>query len=314
MREEIVFKAMADTTRLRLLEVLGKQELNVSELVEVLRQPQSTVSRHLRTLREAGLIIDRRDGTNVLCSLAGFRGNGGAQDLRGQVLEWVQGQPVPSTLRRRLERVLHRRTERSRGFFEEVGQRWDHIRTECFGNRFHLEALTALLPSDWTVADLGTGTGYLLPVLAGTFRRVIAVEPVSAMLKAARTRPELAGVQNVDFREGDLSELPIADGEVDAALAVLVLHHVPTPPGALLEMRRVVRPGGTVLIVEQDAHELAEFHERMQDRWWGFEPNWLREQVKGAGFADVCWRRLDTAEASPGPGMQAPDLYVMTAC
>lgn len=313
MQEEVVFKAMADPTRFRLLQILCQQEVNVSELVEVLRQPQSTVSRHLRTLREAGLISDRRDGTNVLCSLAEARGNGGSGELRGQVLEWVKGQPVPRTLQRRLDRVLHRRTERSRGFFEEIGQRWDHIRTECFGNRFHLEALIALLPSEWTVADLGSGTGYLLPVLVASFQRVIAVEPVAAMLSAARTRPELAGVKNVDFREGDLSELPIADGEVDAALAVLVLHHVPSPPGALSELRRVVRPGGSVLIVEQDAHELSDFHERMQDRWWGFAPDWLREQVLAAGFADVRWRRLETAESSSGPSIEAPDLYVMTA-
>jgi DNA-binding transcriptional ArsR family regulator/protein-L-isoaspartate O-methyltransferase len=313
MHGEVVFKAMADPTRLRLLQVLSGQELSVSELVEVLRQPQSTVSRHLRTLREAGLIADRRDGTNVLCSLAAIHGNGGSTELRGRVLEWIQEQPVPRPLNRRLERLLQRRTDRSLGFFEEVGERWDQIRTESFGNRFHLEALTALLPSEWTVADVGTGTGYLLPILAASFRRVIAVDPVAAMLEAARARPELAGVNNVEFRKGDVSQLPMTDGEVDAALAVLVLHHASSPPGALSELRRVVRPGGRVLIVEQDAHELADFHERMQDRWWGFEPDWLKAQAEAAGFADARWRRLETAESSAAPTVEAPDLYVLTA-
>jgi DNA-binding transcriptional ArsR family regulator/protein-L-isoaspartate O-methyltransferase len=313
MREEVVFKAVADPTRLRLLQILSGHELSVSELVEVLHQPQSTVSRHLSTLRHAGLIADRRDGTNVLCSLAAVRDNGGSGELRGRVLEWIQEQPVPSTLSRRLQRLLQRRTDRSLGFFAEVGERWDQIRTESFGDRFHLEALTALLPCEWTVADVGTGTGYLLPILAASFRRVIAVDPVASMLEAARARPELAGVSNVEFRKGDVSQLPMADGEVDAALAVLVLHHASSPPGALSELRRVVRPGGRVLILEQDAHELADFHERMQDRWWGFEPEWLKAQAEAAGFADARWRRLETAEPSAGRTMEAPDLYVLTA-
>lgn len=312
MQGDLVFKAMADRTRRTLLQVLSINELTVSELVEVLGQPQSTVSRHLRVLREADLITERRDGATVLSTAVMPDPNGGPETLNERIVDWVRQQGLGKRLGRRLDRVLQRRAGRSLGFFEEVGQRWDQMRVECFGDRFHLEGLVSLLPRDWVVADIGTGTGYLLPTLAACFRQVIAVDPVESMLEAARSRPELASRQNVDFRLGDLSELPIRDGGLDLGIAILVLHHVPSPSSALGELRRVIRPGGRVLIVEQQAHELREFHDRMRDRWWGFEPDPLAGQVAAVGFSDVIWRRLQTAEPSGNPCVEAPELFALT--
>ncbi len=312
MRNDLVFKAMADRTRQTLLQVLWNNELSVSELVEVLGQPQSTVSRHLRVLREAELVSERRDGTTVLSSAIVPGANGEADGLHARIVEWAGQQPVAKGVARRLGSVLRRRSARAIGFFEDVGQRWDQMRIECFGERFHLEALLSLLPADWVVADIGTGTGYLLPVLAGCFRRVIAIDPVESMLGVARERPELAKAANVEFRQGDLSRLPLDDGAVDLAIAVLVLHHVPSPGDAVREIARVVRPGGNVLIVEHQAHELREFHDRMQDRWWGFAPDELVTRLTATGFSDVRWRTLATAEPAGKAAVEAPDLYVMT--
>ena len=106
---------------------------------------------------------------------------------------------------------------------------------------------TASFPAAWTVADIGTGTGYLLPILAARFQRVIAVEPAGAMLDAARNRPELKTAANVEFREGSLAPLPLADREVNLAIASLVLHHVARPIDALRELHddrgALERPG-----------------------------------------------------------------------
>ncbi len=304
---------MADRTRRALLQVLLQNELSVSELVEVLGQPQSTISRHLRVLREAELVRERRDGTTILSSAIVPAANGAADGLHARIVEWAGQQPMAKRVARKLDEVLHRRANRSLGFFESVGQRWDQMRIECFGERFHLEALLALLPADWTVADIGTGTGYLLPVLAGCFRRVIAIDPVATMLDVARSRPQVAQAANVQFRQGDLSGLPLDDGSVDLAIAVLVLHHVVSPDDALRETARVVRPGGKVLIVEHQPHELREFHDRMQDRWWGLAPDDLRVGLAAAGFTDIRWRPLATAEPAGKTAVEAPDLYVMTA-
>lgn len=296
MSSDVVFKALADPTRQRILQVIVNQDVNVSELVEVLRQPQSTVSRHLKVLREAELILDRREGTAAVYAAVSPapNGNGVKEGLRGRLLEWVADEPLPRAVARRLDKVLHRRRVRTEAFFERVGHRWDQMRVDCFGAAFPFEALTALLPQEWTVADVGTGTGYLLPSLVARFRRVIAVDPVPAMLEVARSRLDPRDLDHVDFRSGDLSQLPIDEGQVDLALAILVLHHVPSPPEALAELGRIVKPGGRLLIVEHAAHQCAEFHERMQDRWWGFEPvRWPAKWAKSASrtYGTCRWPR-----------------------
>jgi len=332
MGTELLFKALADATRQRLLRVLSLQELSVSELVEVLDQPQSTLSRHLKVLRQAGLLVDRRSRTTVLYAavppdrqlpghgpVARLGGNGlrrsstGINGLRGRLLEWVGNEELDPTVQARLERVISRRSGPRRDFFESVGARWDQLRIEAFGEVFHFEALAALLPAEWTVADIGTGTGYLLPVLSSRFHRVIAVEPAGTMLEVARNRCAQISANNVVFREGSLSRLPLDNGEVDLAIASLVLHHVDWVEPALAELRRCIRVGGRLLIVEQEEHHHPEFHERMGDHWWGFSPEALAERVGQAGFAGMKVRPLCTARPARPHVNDVPKLFVLTA-
>ena len=305
---DVVFKAMAERTRQRALTVLHRHELSVSELVDVLRQPQSTVSRHLRILREAGLIRDRRDGTTVLYAATDGANAGYGSELVAKMLAWVAEQPLPAGLNKRLDVVMHRRRQMSDRFFHELGRHWDNLREESFGAAFHLEAAWALLPPEWVVADIGAGTGYLLAPLANCFQRVIGVDPVEKMLEAARHRVAQAGLDNVDLRCGDLSDLPIPDATVDLAVAALVLHHVPSPQEALAELHRIARPGGRALIVEQAAHENETFRDHMQDRWFGFEPDDLAGRLESVGFKDVRSLPLTSVERAA----DAPELFVVT--
>lgn len=309
MESETVFKAMADKTRQRTLSVLRLHELSVSELVATLNQPQSTISRHLKVLRDAELIRDRHHGTTTLYSVADPTRNGSRGDLNERLLDWIASQPLEPSVSSRLDRVIHDRRDMSSRFFDRIGRQWDALREESFGAYFHLEAFLTLLPDDWIVADIGTGTGYLLPALARHFQRVVAVEPADRMLAAARRRIELGEVANVDLRRGDLSNLQINDAAVDLALAVLVVHHVPAPRDALLELHRIVRRGGRVLIVEQTSHQDDAFRERMQDRWWGFDPKEFRSLLESVGFQDVASRSLATVNQAD----DAPDLFVVTA-
>lgn len=309
MEPEAVFKAMADRTRQRTLAVLRRYELSVSELVETLQQPQSTISRHLKVLRDAGLICDRRHGNTVLYCVPQPNGNGDREDLRSRMLEWLADQPLAESVETRLQRIIRKRRDMSSRFFDRIGRQWDTLREESFGSRFHLEALFALLPRDWVVADVGTGTGYLLPTLSRHFHRVIAVDPVENMLAAARHRVEDAGTANVDLRRGDLASLPIRDATIDLALAMLVVHHVPTPREALSELFRIIRKEGRVLIVEQTAHHNESFRERMQDRWWGFDPGEFVDLLRSVGFNDVTATSLVNVDR----GDDAPDLFVVTA-
>ena len=308
MEPEAIFKAMADRTRQRALALLTKYELSVSELVEVLQQPQSTVSRHLKILRDARLVRDRRSGTTALYAANGLANGGDNNGLAGRLLAWADEQSISTAASRRLQAVMTRRREMSDRFFSEVGRHWDKIREESFGATFHLEALVALLPRDWTVADVGTGTGYLLPTLARRFKQVIAVDPVEQMLEAARHRVETEGLENVDLRSGDLSRLPIIEGTVDLAVAVLVLHHVPVPAAAAGELVRITRAGGRVLLVEQGEHGSEPFQDRMQDRWWGFSADEVAGLLEGVGLTDVETGSL----GAPDPADDVPELFVVT--
>ncbi|MCP4591119.1 MAG: metalloregulator ArsR/SmtB family transcription factor [bacterium] len=309
---DVIFKAVAEGTRRRILQVLLQHELSVGELVTVLGHPQSTVSRHLGILRSAELISDHRNGAAVHYAMSSATVGGDNEALGTQVVRWLEKERLPEVLLKRLEEVLECRHAEAVDFFEGVGGRWDQMRTDCFGSGFHLEALAALLPGEWSVADIGCGTGYLLGPLAAVFAKVVAVEPVAALLRAARERPELAGVGHVEFRSGDLRNLPLSDGEVDLAIAMLVLHHVPDPAGALREVSRVVKPGGRVLVVEQQPHRSEAFRELMQDRWWGFEPADLAEQLGAVGFTRVGWHELRSAAATSASAPETPGLFVLS--
>jgi ArsR family transcriptional regulator len=313
MAPDLMFKALADSTRQRLLSVLSTHELSVTELVEVLEQPQSTISRHLKVLREADLLIDRREGPTVRYSARPLTTNGPSPAIRDQLVEWARHERLDPGIKQRLARVLRRGKSNSSDFFETLGHRWDQLRIETFGEAFHFEALTALLPREWVVADIGTGTGYLLPILAARFQKVIAVEPAEAMLAAAQSRPELENTRNIVFRSGSLADLPIETGEIDLAIASLVLHHVSEPQGALRELRRSLRDGGKLIIIEQEAHEYVAFHNRMGDEWWGFEADKLNDWAREAGFVDIHVSPLSSVHPSVRVAGEVPGLFVLTA-
>ncbi len=311
-----VFRALADSTRQRLLQLLIIEELNVSELVEILGQPQSTISRHLRVLKESSLVRDRRHGTAVLYSAARSLqttdDEARVEDLQSLMLDWLGLRPVPPVVRERLDHVLHHRASDGAAFFNRVGKRWSELRRDAFGSAFATEALVSLLPREWTVADVGTGTGDLLPVLASNFRRVLAIDPAETMLGCARQRATEHGVTNVAFHLGKLADLPLESASCDLAIAILVIHHVKNPEAALSELHRVVRPGGRVLIVEQELHENQAFYETMKDLWWGFAPAELASALTEAGFAEVRSQRLTTVMESSGAA-ESPPLFVLTA-
>lgn len=311
MVTDVIFKSMTDPIRRRILQVLLQNELGVSELVNVLEAPQSTVSRHLKTLREAGLVDARQSGTSATYFTLRSQ-NGPDHDLRDRVLDWSASQELPTTLKSRLDAVLQSRQTDSDAFFSQVAHRWDAMRSDCFGNAFHLDALTALLPSDWTVVDVGCGTGYLLPLLAQRFAKVIAVDPVDEMLDVSRERLSDESAKHVTYRKGSATDLHIDDNQADLCIASLVLHHEPSPPDALTEFCRILKSGGRVLIIEQDAHSLTDFHEMMQDRWWGFDRNELCAQLTSAGFEKCEAHDLHSVAPAKASTIDAPGLFALT--
>ncbi|MCC7043819.1 MAG: ArsR family transcriptional regulator, partial [Acidobacteria bacterium] len=297
---------LADATRCRMLWLLEQQELTVSELCSVLQLPQSTVSRHLKTLADAGWVTSRRDGTSRYYALA----SGDADEARTQIWALTRAQLVGRAGieqdGRRLSSVLAGRSRTSQAFFATAAGEWDHLRDDLFGGQLSVQALVSLLPDHWAVGDLGCGTGPLLPLLSSSVRQVIGVDGSDEMLAAARSRT--SHLPNVDLRRGSLEALPIDDGTLDAAVMMLVLHHLPSPAAALSEACRVLKPGGRLLIVDMAPHEHEDYRQQMGHVWLGFSDDHLRRLCEQSGL-DL--RRV--APLVPVTEARGPTLFAATA-
>jgi 2-polyprenyl-3-methyl-5-hydroxy-6-metoxy-1,4-benzoquinol methylase len=232
---------LADPFRGRVLLLLEDQELSVSELCAVLQQPQSTVSRHLKVLSDGGWLGSWRDGTSNLYRLAAGQLDAEAGELWRLVRRQVADLPAAAQDRARRNAVLRARRARSKEFFAAAAGEWDRLRRELFGAPAESVPLLGLLDPGWTVGDLGCGTGATAELLAPFVSRVIAVDESAEMLAAARER---LAARNVDLRQGALEALPVADGELDAAVLMLVLHHLADPAAVLAEAARALAPGG----------------------------------------------------------------------
>ncbi len=292
---------LGDPIRARILLLLERHELTVSEVCTVLQLPQSTVSRHLKVLSSDGWIGARRDGTSRRYSIHPLHEDSGA----GRLWELVrEEQSETSTARedaRRLESVLAHRRSRSKEFFTASATRWAELRQELFGQRFDLEGLLGLLDDEWVLGDLGAGTGQLAHTLAPHVARVIAVDDSPAMLDAAAKR--LEGVGNVELRHGRLEDLPIEDGSLDAVTLVLVLHHLPEPEKVLAEAARALKPGGKLLVVDMLPHEREEYRREMGHVWLGFALEELRDYLEQAGLGSIRIHPLAPDAQAKGPGL-----------
>lgn len=297
---------LADPIRCRMLLPLERHELTVNEICSVLQLPQSTVSRHLKTLADDGWVVSRRDGTSRFYGMVFEDLDGGAQRLWPLIREQVSSTNGAEQDERRLKSVLSRRRTKSEEFFASASGKWDHLRTELFGDTFQLYALLALIDPKLTVGDLGCGTGQVSELLAPHVAKVIAVDGSTDMVQAARRR--LKGATHVDIRRGDMEALPIDDGQLDVAVLTLVLHHVPEPVRALTEVNRVLKPGGRVLMVDMLPHDREEYQQQMGHVWLGFSEKTIKKHLEAAGFEKPVITPLPT-EAD----VKGPSLFVATA-
>jgi ArsR family transcriptional regulator len=295
--------ALADATRGRLLLALERQELTVSELCAALQLPQSTVSRHLKVLAEGGWVGSRPDGASRRYRMATTELDQPARRLWNLVREQLSITPGATRDAERVRSVLARRQTRSQEFFASSAGQWDRLRSELFGHRFETLALLGLLDPDWTVGDLGCGTGLVSAALAPFVRGVVAVDASAAMLGAARKR--LTGQPNVDLRSGDLGSLPLDDEALDAAVLFLVLHYLAEPRRVLAEVGRVLKPGGRLLVVDMMPHEREYYRQEMGHVWLGFADDQLGEWVSAEGFRGFRYRGLPADPDAKGPTLFA---------
>jgi ArsR family transcriptional regulator len=303
-----IFRTLSDPTRVRLLAVLEREELAVQELMEVLGMAQSRVSRHLAILREAGLIRDRRDGTYVF-----YRFAVAAEGPWGEAWQLVRrGLDDDATAERdaaALARALEARADRARSFFDAVGPEWDALRKVFDDDVLRARAVARLVEPGMKVADIGTGTGILALELARLGLDVVAIDHSARMLDAARAKLAEANAPAIDLRQGEAGALPLADAEVQAAFAHMVIQYLPSPAEAIREMARVVAPGGAVIVVDFVAHEHEWMRQELGVHWLGFPTEEVESWFRDAGLGGVRLERHDP----PAAGRDLPATFIASA-
>jgi ArsR family transcriptional regulator len=298
--------ALADPIRARLLLLVEAHELTVGELCTVLQLPQSTVSRHLKSLGDAGWVTSRAEGTSRLYTMPRAQHDAATRRLWLLVREQVGAARAATQDHHRLQQVLADRRSRSQEFFSSAAGQWDRMRDELFGPGFHLHALLGLLDETWVVGDLGAGTGAVTAALAPFVARVIAVDNSAAMLQSARRR--LPSADNVEFRRGDLEALPLDDASLDAATLMLVLPYIAQPARVLQEAARVLKPGGRLLVVDLLPHDRDAYRQQLGHVRLGMSDRQVSDALEAAGFEGVGVHPM-----APDPRAKGPALFVAAA-
>ena len=284
-----LYRLLGDEARLRLLRVLAGRHgrLNVTELTAVLGIAQSGVSRHLRLLKAAGLVVEERGGGFSFYRLApafldgGFGGLWPA--LQAQFAE-AAGSAAVRADEARLQEVIRLRKE---SFDVHGTDRAQFVpgRSWAAWSR----ALGLLLPPV-EVADIACGEGYLAVESAYWAKRVIGIDRSAEVLKRAKALAERRGLKNLSWKRGAMEKLPLESSSVDVALLSQALHHAEDPAKALAEAARILRHGGRALVLDLRAHDQEWVRDRVGDRWLGFEDKQLEGFLTGAGLRDVTVR------------------------
>jgi ArsR family transcriptional regulator len=278
-----ILRVLSDQSRLRILLLLRAEELSVAELQEVLTMGQSTISTHLSQLKQAELVEDRRVGKNSLYKLK----IDSSAPFVDRLLEEAEDEIPESELDlAAMRRVVRKRQDKMRSFFDSVAGRLGKDYVPGRSWKALAEALLRLMPP-MVVADLGAGEGAFALLLAQRAVRVIAVDNSAKMVEFGRERAFSLGLGNVEYRLGDMEDLPIDNDSVDLVFFSQSLHHALHPERAINESHRILKAGGRVVILDLVKHRFEEAREMYADEWLGFSESELESLLQKAGFKDM---------------------------
>jgi ArsR family transcriptional regulator len=277
-------KLLGDEGRLRILRLLQAEELSVAELQEILGMGQSRISMQLAPLKQAGLVEVRRSGQKSLYRVPDLH-NG--KTMLAELLRQA-GKEIAEARQddRALELILAKRKDKLRAHFDELAGRFGRNYVPGRSWKGLSEMFLKLMPP-LVIADLGAGEGTLSLLLTQRARRVIAVDHSQKMLEYVVDIAKRNGVKNLEYRLGDLEDLPLKDNEVDLALLHQSLHHALHPDKAAAEAYRILKPGGRIVVMDLLKHRFEEAREMYADVWLGFSQVELVDLLEAAGFGDV---------------------------
>jgi ubiquinone/menaquinone biosynthesis C-methylase UbiE len=244
---------------------------------------QSTISTHLSQLKQAALVEDRRTGKSNLYRLTPESGESVVTGLLAQARREI---PEAALDQVAMRRALRKRLDKTRSFFDSVAGRlgMDYVPGKSWKGL--AEALLSLMPP-MVIADLGAGEGAFALLLAQRATKVIAVDTSAKMIEVGREQALRQGIKNVEYRLGDMEEVPIDDASVDAVFFSQSLHHALHPERAVQEAWRILRPGGRIVILDLVKHRFEEAREMYADEWLGFSEAELEAMLEKSAFRNV---------------------------
>jgi len=270
----------ADPSRLRLLLLLEREELSVAELQDILAQGQSRISTHLAQLKQAGLVNDRREGKNSYYRLT-------APAELMNLLRTAAGEvPEAADDQQALRLAMRKRQDQMRRYFDELAGKFGRQYMPGRSWKGVAEALLKLMPP-MVIADLGAGEGTISQLMAQRAKKVIAIDNSEKMVEFGTELARKHGIGNMEYRLGDLEDVPIRAGTVDLAFLSQALHHARHPHRAVEEARRILKPGGRIAVLDLNRHHFEEAREMYADVWLGFTELELERYLKDGGFRNV---------------------------
>ena len=276
------FKALADETRVRLLNILMHHEMSVNEIVALMDMGQSRISRHLKVLTDSGLLECRRDGAWAFYSAVGNNDAGRFSDsIRPLFLSEQQ-------LADDLETASHLVTERSiksRNFFNSIASEWNYLKQKVLGDFDLNQAILDCVDTCQFAVDLGCGTGELLAGLRKKAGFAVGIDSSRKMLAQAE---KLFSNNNekIELRLGELEHLPVGNNEADFAVISMVMHHLANPEKVAMEVARILKSGGIFIIADFEKHTNEEMRKKYGDRWLGFSKDEIRTILSHSGFEE----------------------------
>ncbi len=270
----------ADPNRLRLLLLLEREELSVAELQEILVKGQSQISTHLAQLKQAGLVDDRRTGKNSF-----YRSKAPAELM--ELLRRAAAEiPEAAQDRDALRLVLRKRQDKMRRYFDELAGKFGRQYVPGRSWKGIAEALLKLMPP-MIIADLGAGEGAISQLMAQRAKKVIAIDNSEKMVEFGAELARKHAISNLEYRLGDIEDIPIRSNSVDLAFLSQALHHATHPERAIAEAWRILKPGGRIAVLDLNRHHFEEAREMYADLWLGFTELEIEKFLKGAEFRNV---------------------------
>ena len=285
-------KLIADPTRLRLLLLLAEEPLSVAELQEILGMGQSRISTQLAQLKKEDLVAKLRSGKNNIYSCqAPPELLSIATQAAAELAECTRDVSA-------LKHILRKRKDKARAYFDELAGKFGRQYVPGRSWKALSEALLKILNYE-TVADLGAGEGTLAQLLAQRARKVIAVDHSPKMVEFGAQLAKDHDLPNLEYRLGDIEKIPIDERSIDLVIFSQALHHAARPPRALAEARRIIRPGGTLVILDLLQHAFDKARDLYSDIWLGFAEAELAEMIEAAGFSKIETVIVDREDSPP---------------